>query len=41
MLARKLGGVQIVLQVEDLRFDPSESFSEAIEIWTIGLGRHV
>ena len=41
MFARKLGGVQVVHQVEDHWFDPSESFGEAIEIWTIGLGRHV
>ena len=32
MLAGKLGGVQAVGQVEDPRFDPSESFGEAIEI---------
>ena len=41
MLAGKLGGVQVVHQAEDHWFDPSESFSEAIEIWTVGLGRHV
>ena len=41
MLAGKLGGVQIVRQVEDRRFDPSESFGEAIEIWTIGPGRRM
>ena len=41
MLAGKLGGFQAVRQVEDRRFDPSESFSEAIDIWTVGLGRHV
>ena len=41
MLAGKLGGVQAVHQVEDRRFDSSESFGEAIEIWTVGLGCHV
>ena len=41
MFAGKLGGVQVVHQVENRRFDPSESFGEAIEIWTVGLGRHV
>ena len=41
MFAGKLGGVQVIRQVEDCCFDPSESFGEAIEIWTIGLGRHV
>src|SRR5438128_1016413 len=41
MFVGKLGGVQVVHQVEDRWFDPSESFGEAIEIWTIGLSRHV
>src|SRR6266542_2815383 len=41
MLAGKLGGVQAVHQVKDRRFDPSESFGEATEIWTVGLGHHV
>ena len=41
MFAGKLGGVQVVRQVEDHWFDPSESFGEAIEIWTVGLGCHV
>src|SRR5438132_10336411 len=41
MFAGKLGDVQVVRQVEDYWFDPSESFGEAIEIWTIGPGRHV
>src|SRR6266540_368616 len=41
IFAGKLGGVQVIRQVEDRWFDPSESFGEAIEIWTIGLGRHV
>src|SRR6266542_2891954 len=41
MLAGKLGGVHVVRQVEDRWFDPSESFGEAIKIWTVGLSHHV
>src|SRR6266542_624899 len=41
MFAGKLGGVQVVRQIEDHWFDPSESFGEAIEIWNIGPGHHV
>ena len=41
MFAGNLGGVQVIRQVEDRWFDPSESFGEAIEIWTIGPSHHV